>query len=96
MDILAMVKARRNDILKIAADHGARNVRLFGSVARGEADADSDVDLLVEFGAERSLMDHAALQVELEDLIGRPVDVITEHGLRPSIRARILVEAVRL
>jgi len=83
----------RAQILRVAAVHGARNVRVFGSVARGDSGAESDIDLLVEFEPGRSLLDHAALQIELEALLGRRVDVASERGLRPRIRERVLREA---
>lgn len=86
----------RNEILAIAARHGARNVRLFGSVARGEADERSDIDLVVDFDPERSLLDHAALSLELQELLGREVDVVSGRGLKPSIRERVMAEAVPL
>jgi uncharacterized protein len=84
----------RGEILALAARHGARNVRVFGSVARGEADAASDIDFLVDFETGRSLLDLAALLVDLEDLLGHPVDVVTEPGLKARIRQRVLAEAV--
>lgn len=82
--------------MKIAAKHGARNVRVFGSVARGEADEKSDIDFLVELEPGRSLLDHAALLVELEELLGHRVDVVTGRGLPPRVRDRVLREAVAL
>jgi predicted nucleotidyltransferase len=91
IDELARVRER---ILAAAARHGAGNVRVFGSVARGEADAASDIDFLVDFEPGRSLLDLAALLVELEDLLGHPVDVVTEPGLKARIRQRVLAEAV--
>jgi uncharacterized protein len=91
IDDLARV---RGQILVIAARHGAGNVRVFGSVARGEADAASDIDFLVDFEPGRSLLDLAALLVDLEDLLGHPVDVVTEPGLKARIRQRVLAEAV--
>jgi predicted nucleotidyltransferase len=91
MDQLASLRA---EILAAAARHGATNVRVFGSVARGDADAASDVDFLVDFEAGRSLLDLASLLVELEDLLGHPVDVVTEPGLKARIRQRVLAEAV--
>ena len=91
IDDLARV---RGQILAIAARHGAGNVRVFGSVARGEADAASDIDFLVDFESGRSLLDLAALLVDLEDLLGHPVDVVTEPGLKARIRQRVLAEAV--
>lgn len=86
----------RNEILAIAARHGASNVRLFGSVARGEADERSDIDLVVDFDPERSLLDHAALSLELQELLGRKVDVVSGRGLKPRIRERVMAEAVPL
>ncbi len=91
-----ILKARRAEILRIASRHGARNVRVFGSAARGEASDRSDVDFLIDLEPGRSLLDHAALFLELQNLLGRPVDVVTERGLRPRIRDRILREAVAL
>lgn len=87
---------RRGEILRIARRHGARKIRVFGSVARGETRPDSDLDLLVEFEPGRSLLDHAALVIELESFLGRKVEVASEHGLRPAIRERVLAEAVAI
>ena len=86
----------RAAVLRIARKFGARSVRLFGSLARGEADAASDIDLLVELEPGRSLLDLSGMQFELEALLGRHVDVVTERGLRPRIRDRVLREAVPL
>jgi predicted nucleotidyltransferase len=88
-----LLRERREEILRIAAKYGARNVRVFGSVARGEASYESDVDLLVEFESGRTLLDQAGLVVELEELLGRKVDVVTEGGLYWLLRRRILKEA---
>jgi len=96
MTVYEKLATHRAEILRIAARHGARNVRVFGSVARGEADERSDVDFLVEFETGRSLFDHAALLLDLEQLLECEVDVITERALRPRIRERILREAVFL
>jgi predicted nucleotidyltransferase len=85
---------RREEILRLAAKYGARNVRVFGSVARGEADEVSDIDFLVEMEPDRSLLDLGGLQAELETVIGCHVDVVTEKGLKTRIRARVLAEAV--
>ena len=93
MDSESLLKSRREEILRVAARHGAHNVRVFGSVARGEAGEDSDIDLLVELEPGRSLLDQAGLIVELEDLLGRKVDVVTEQGLYWLLRRRILKEA---
>ena len=94
MDLNNLLKSRREEILSIAARHGARNVRVFGSVARGEDDEKSDIDLLVEFESGRSLLDHAGLWLELQDLLGCKVDVVSERGIKPRIRERVLREAV--
>jgi hypothetical protein len=90
------ILSRRDEILRIAARHGARDVRVFGSVVRGEAGRDSDVDFLVRLDDGRSLLDHIALIRELEDLIGCRVDVVAEDDLHRAIRARVLAEGVNL
>ena len=95
MDIQAL-REMREEILQIAAERGARKVRIFGSVARGEADVASDLDLLVEMEPGRSLLDLGGLLMELQDLLGCRVDVVTEKGLRERIRDRVLKEAVAL
>lgn len=82
--------AQRDGILALAAQHGARRVRVFGSLARGEADEASDIDLLVEFEPGRSLLDQAALVLELQALLGRKADAVSERGLRPALKARVL------
>ena len=91
-----LLKEQRVQILDIAARHGARNVRIFGSVARGQADEASDLDFLVEMDAGRSLFDLGGLQFELEAVLGRRVDVVTERGLKSRIRSRVLQEAIPL
>ncbi len=96
MNIEKLLASRRDDVLRIAAKHCARNVRVFGSIARGEADEASDIDLLVELEPGRSLLDHAALWLELRELLGVDVDVVSDRGLKPRIRDRILAEAVAL
>jgi predicted nucleotidyltransferase len=96
MAIDKLLKTKREDILRIAAKHGARNVRVFGSVARGEADEESDIDFLVEMEPGRSLLDMGGLLMELRELLERDVDVITERGLKPRIREQVLREAVVL
>lgn len=90
------VQQYREEILRIAALHGAYNVRIFGSVARHEARPGSDVDILVDFESGRTLLDHAALVLDLEDLLGVKVDVATERGLRERIRQTVLEEAIAL
>jgi predicted nucleotidyltransferase len=96
MGVSEVLKEKREDILRIAAKHGATNVRVFGSVARGEADDKSDIDFLVRIEKGRSLLDHAALWIELEEFLGRKMDIISDKGLKPRIRERVLSEAVPL
>ena len=91
-----LLRTKRDDILRIAARYGAYNVRIFGSVARGEADEKSDIDLLVNMESGRSLLDLCGLLIDLEELLGRKVDVVTEKGLRDRIRNRVLNEAIAL
>jgi uncharacterized protein len=91
-----ILREQRAQILKIAQKHGARNIRVFGSVARGESLPDSDIDFLVELEPGRSLFDLGGLLYELQTLLGTDVDVVTEKGLRPRIRERVLREAVPL
>ena len=96
---LEALRRRRDDIMRIAARHGARTVSVFGSVARGDAGPHSDVDLLVDTGDPQSLFEQAALQNELEDLLGCPVHVLTTGGLscaREDTRAQIEREAISL
>jgi predicted nucleotidyltransferase len=88
-----IVKGKRDEILRLAAKHGAYNVRVFGSAARDEARDDSDLDLLVEFEPGRTLLDHAALVLDLQDSLGCRVDVVSEGGLYWLLRRRILKEA---
>jgi len=94
--LLQRLRAKREEILRLCARYGATDVRVFGSVARGEADAASDVDLVVRFEPGRSLLDHAALWLELEALLGCRVDVLSESGLKPRIREKVLKEAIPL
>jgi len=96
MDLKTLVQQHREAILDLCAKHGARNVRVFGSVARGEADDKSDLDILVDMDHDRSLLDMGAILVELQELLGCRVDVVTERGLRTRIRDRVLHEAVPL
>jgi len=91
-----LLKEKREEILHICTKYGARNVRIFGSVARGEADAQSDIDFLVEMEPGRSLFDLGGLQYELEQLLGCSVDVVTQRGLKVRIRDRVLREAMPL
>jgi len=93
MDVETVLREKRKEILHVAEKHGARNVRIFGSVARGQADDQSDIDLLVTMEPGRSLLDHAALWLEMQQLLGWEVDVISDRGLKPRIRERVLREA---
>ncbi len=96
MGIEELLREKREEILQIAERHGARNVRVFGSVARGEADEQSDIDLLIDLGPERTPWFPGGLIVDLEGLLGRDVDIATAAALRPHIRERVLREAVPL
>ena len=96
MKALELVKAKREEILVIAAAHGAGNLRLFGSAARGSGGPDSDVDILVDMEPGRSLLDHTALWQELEELLGCKVDVVSEKALHRHIRDHVLREALPL
>ncbi|MFO0767679.1 MAG: nucleotidyltransferase family protein [Nitrospiraceae bacterium] len=93
---MEILKSRRADILRLAQEHGARNVRVVGSVARGEARAESDVDFLVEMDNGRSLLDLIKLNQDLETLLDRKVDVLTDGGLSRYLEQRIRAEAVPL
>ena len=93
---LSDLKPFRDKILAVGARHGASAVRVFGSFAKGAARPDSDLDLLVSFEHGRSLLDHAALVLELESLLGRKVEIASERGLKPRFRERVLAEAVPL
>lgn len=88
--------AQRDQILRLAGKRGARRVRVFGSVVRGENRPGSDVDFLVEMEPGRTLFDLSGLVIDLEGLLGTPVDVVTEAGLRARVRDRVLAEAVPL
>lgn len=92
-NISQTLQERRTDILRIAERYGAYNVRIFGSVVRGEATADSDVDFLVDMDSDRSLFDLGGLLLDLQNLLGREVDVVTEKALHWYIRDRVLAEA---
>jgi predicted nucleotidyltransferase len=96
MTLEELLRARREEILRVCARYGARNVRVFGSVARGEADEQSDIDLIVEFEPGRGLLDHAGLWLELQELLGVKVDVVSSRGIKARIRERVLQEAIPL
>jgi predicted nucleotidyltransferase len=94
LDTAQLVRAKREEIQSIAAKHGARNVRVFGSVARGDARVESDIDFLIEAGPVTSSWFPAGLMLDLEELLGRHVEVVTENGLDPLLRDRVLHEAI--
>ena len=96
MGIKEVLKSKRKEILEIAARHGAYNVRVFGSVARGDARSDSDVDLLVDAGPICSFFFPGGLIADLQELLGKPVHVVTEPAIHWYIRDRVLMEAVSL
>lgn len=94
--MIDMLKDKREEILRIAAGHGARNVRIFGSAVQGKFRRGSDIDLLVEVGERHSAWFPAGLIADLEDLLGCKVDVVTQQSLHWYIRDRVLAEAVLL
>lgn len=96
MSLRSLIQEKRENILTIAQEHGAYNIKIFGSVARGEDREDSDIDLLVEMESDRSLLDRIGLMQDLEDLLGRKVEVANVRGLRDRVRSRILAEAIPL
>ena len=96
MGINELLGQKRAEILSLAAKYGASDIRIFGSVARGTADTDSDIDFLVDLEPGWSLFDLGGLMTDLQQLLGRNVDVITPAGLRPKFRRRVLKEAVAL
>lgn len=96
MVTMETLKAKREDILSLARQWGAHDVRVFGSVARGDAGPQSDVDFLVRFQDGRSLLDHGGLLMDLQDLLSCEVDVVSEGGMRPRFRDRVMKEAIAL
>jgi predicted nucleotidyltransferase len=94
MTVIEALQEHREAIIELAVKHGATDVRVFGSAARGEADELSDIDFLVRMMPGRSLFDLGALLMDLQDLLGRRVDVVTERGLTPRMRDRVLRDAV--
>jgi len=96
MRIDELLQQKRDEIIKIASRHGAKNIRVFGSSARSEAGSDSDIDFLIDLESDRSLFDLGELLLELQELLGRKVDVVTEDSIYWLLRRRILKEAVPL
>jgi len=96
MKAYEIFKEKRDQIISIANRYGTRNVRIFGSIGRGKGKRDSDLDLLVELEQGRSLLDIIAMKQDLEDLLNRKVDVVTEAALSPYLREEILHQAVNL
>ena len=96
MSTKELLEQRRNEILTLAARHGARDIRVFGSVARGESGPASDVDFLVDMEEGRNLLDLVGFWQDLEELLGCRVDVITDGGISPYLRERIYTEAIPL
>lgn len=93
MNPVELIKNKRDEILRLSAVHGAKNVRIFGSVARNEAGEESDIDFLVDLEPGRSLLDLGGLLVDLEQLLTRKVDIVTERGLHWYLRDKIINEA---
>ena len=96
MSIEQLLEGKREEIRRIAEKHGAKNVRILGSMSRGDARPDSDVDLLVDTGPETSSWFPAGLVLDLEEALGRRVEVVTEKGLDPLLKDRVLREAIPL
>ncbi|MDA8211847.1 MAG: nucleotidyltransferase family protein [Clostridia bacterium] len=96
MSVMSLLKEKRHDIMNIASSNGVTKISLFGSVARGEETVNSDIDFLVEFEENRSLFDLIRLKQELESLLQRPIDVVTENGVHPMMRDGILSQVVEL
>lgn len=87
------IKARRDEIIRICESHGGHNVRVFGSVARGDATEDSDIDFLIHLDSDRSLIDQVAMIRKLQELLGHKVDVVPDSSLHRIIRDEVLLEA---
>ena len=96
MDLMQLREQYGETILRISASYGARNVRVFGSVVRGEVQLNSDLGLLITLDPDRSLLDLIAIKQDIEDLVGCPVEVVTEAAISSYVRERVLQEAVRL
>ncbi|MDH4028950.1 MAG: nucleotidyltransferase family protein [Nitrospirota bacterium] len=96
MSVSNIIKNRRNEILAIATRYGASNIRVFGSMAHGNESPESDIDIIVKMEKGRSLLDIIAIKQDIEELLGRKVDVVTEASISPYIRDNVLKEAVSL
>lgn len=96
MGVKELLESKKSEVMRLARIHGARDVRVFGSVARGDAGPDSDIDFLVDMESGRSLLDLVAFWQELEDLLGRKVDVLTDGGVSPYLKDQIYSEAISL
>jgi len=96
MSQLDIIRKRRDEILRLAESYGIRRVRLFGSIARGDDRPESDLDVLVDFEPGRSLLDQVGFRQDLEEMLGRSVDVVAEGGISPYLEARILGESIPL
>ncbi|MHC4071853.1 MAG: nucleotidyltransferase family protein [Planctomycetota bacterium] len=96
MNIKRLLSEKRDEICAIASKHGAYNIRIFGSVARGEAGADSDIDFLIDAGPTTSSWFPAGLILDLEEILGQRVEVVTTKALNPHIREHVLREAIPL
>jgi uncharacterized protein len=94
--ITQQIQTQRQAILHLAQTYGATNLRIFGSVARGEDTPTSDLDMIIDLEPNRSLFDLGGLAMDLQDLLGCPVDIVTEKGLKQRIRDRVLREAINL
>jgi len=96
LSVSNIIKNRRNEILAIATRYGASNIRVFGSMAHGNESPESDIDIIVKMEKGRSLLDIIAIKQDIEELLGRKVDVVTEASISPYIRDNVLKEAVSL
>ena len=94
MNIDTLLKKKRDEILEIAARHGARKIRVFGSVVAGKSGPDSDIDFLVDLEPGKTLLDIVAIKQDLEDILDCPVDVVTEEAISPYIRSEIVEKAI--
>ncbi|PWR73672.1 nucleotidyltransferase family protein [Methanospirillum lacunae] len=94
--VMEILKTKRSELIALAQKHGASNIRVFGSVSRKEENSNSDIDILVDMAEGASLLDLARLKNDLEDLLGRPIDITTKPALHPMLAGTILKEAIPL